>query len=1184
MGFFGAILGAFGQALPTLALDTLSALINAPPPTNAKNLANKSFESDAYGHAFPRARGTVRLQGKVIYASPIRASVWKTTAGGLFGIGQKSVRYNKYSASLFVSFGKKVNLGAASMFLRLWADGKLLYDGLSSSTTISGAITVTVVVGGQIPGSLSVLVDVASGATLILPAGALISFPQQPNMAYEVQQPVNVTGPATNVPISIWPPLQVNLPGGGQITAAGINGGSPWDLSSFDPDPHDRSHFDSGYLAPNGGATFYLGGQTTPDPTMVKDLGTGNVPVYQNLVGVMLHDLELINYGNHIPQITAEIAFDTAAAAFPMNGPMANVTLAGAGLGEDSIAFPFSGNEALQWTDPLTQRLPYLFIFSNFGQDATHDGTIYRINVNTNTVESSTLITRVGTFRLTGAGMIADNDGYLYFVQNNSLLTKFDGLAMQAAGSWSGGHTYTFMGQNVGTLYAWDTQQNLLGNPIQLKLLIAIFGLTIFNFYIFDRNVLLPLGVPNPSDPNAISVVMGYDTKGNPIIVQGDAITFSLPTDPGNADITDDGAGNLWFTNGPLYQMNCQFQSSILIDSNGVPHPFLAPPSLVTSSVLAGSWGSCQYYPGDDSIVVFSSASGGTVAKYSIPFGVTLTLTGLGISGNATKISSTFDPMGTLLVSGGSGFVRIDLASLTQLSNYNPASWPAAPVSGSSWIYDPYTDSAWFDGNNGSGGNGALDQALLDRGTGGGVGLDSIVSSLMLEAGYSSGQFDVTLLTTQGLTVFGVEFERESYADSLKRLMQVYLFDAAEIDGVIKFVPRGQAPSVIPTIGSSTIPESDLGALEDPTKYEPRMDEIVEDPLDTPESVWIKYFDPLRECQQATQYAKRISQPYPSTIVGGKNVTNSRQKLDIVAPITENATPIQNQADKILWDAWTGRFQRKFKLPLKYIQLDPTDVVLVNYKGVSLEIRIEEADLGAGFAIQISGRSQDESVYSSTPPFSANPGTGSAQPPTTQPAGNGNYTINPLQPLTSPNSTTVDLAAVVASFTSGLRTSYAARTFTVPDPGAGHSQIYFVTIADPNFTGDQPPGTASLTAYCQTTAAAAFVGQPGYIYMGAITVIGGGNPGVPEGTGGQPNPPTGTLVAEIAFGPTTHGLFKIAHNLGYPPSDVQIQVVHSQYPSYPTGDVQLAGIRYDASYVYLWASDDGLNGYLEIFG
>src|SRR5262249_46774319 len=159
--------------------------------------------------------------------------------------------------------GKKLGGGAAVDILRIWADGKLLFNKVASTGNASGA-TVTVVGGGQQPGTQFLLIDVASGGSVTLNPGDLISIPGDPQ-PYTVQQAVTVSGPASSVQVQVWPPLRVNLAGGGTvslqqggITQNGVT--SPYDLSSFDPNPHDGSHPNGGYNCPPGGIAFYLGG------------------------------------------------------------------------------------------------------------------------------------------------------------------------------------------------------------------------------------------------------------------------------------------------------------------------------------------------------------------------------------------------------------------------------------------------------------------------------------------------------------------------------------------------------------------------------------------------------------------------------------------------------------------------------------------------------------------------------------------------------------------------------------------------------------------------------------------------------------------------------------------------------------------------------------------------------------
>jgi hypothetical protein len=99
------------------------------------------------------------------------------------------------------------------------------------------------------------------------------------------------------------------------------------------------------------------------------------------------------------------------------------------------------------------------------------------------------------------------------------------------------------------------------------------------------------------------------------------------------------------------------------------------------------------------------------------------------------------------------------------------------------------------------------------------------------------------------------------------------------------------------------------------------------------------------------------------------------------------------------------------------------------------------------------------------------------------------------------------MVQVTVLWSDGRTTIYAARAggsgFVVTDPGAGNSQLYYVTIYDPNRTGEVA-GTPSLTAYCDVTPQAVFLGQTGYIFIGTITITHDGI-GVIVTSGGSQN-------------------------------------------------------------------------------
>lgn len=1173
MSFFGFLLSSLG----TLAIDTVAALINGPPPTVAKVLKDKSFKSNAYGNPIPRCRGTVRNQGMYWWMSGIQTSWWKTVSGGIFGIGSKSVYVPYYSISALIGFGEKLGGGAAQKFTRIWLDGKLLYNILPALGSITGTVTASAPLGGQPNGQQYLDVDLAAGATLVLYPGDLIMIPGIPGVTFQVQQAVNLTGPLLSAPIPIWPGLTQTITGGGALTLVGAN--SPvWDLSSFDPNPHDGSHFDSGFFCTPGGVNFYYGSASDPaDPILETYLGVGHVPGYTNRVKLFIHNLQLKNYGNHPPMPSAEVVYDTPGASFPLIGPVAGVSVHIDTTGFN-IGMPYSAASAVNMQNPL-QPLPYIWVL-----DAA-SGTIYKVDTQTNQLLATGTVPFLNTVPAP-----VDTDGYMYLSGAGAPIYKFDGMDMTSY------LTSPFNMSDSAGVTPWDQEVSLFGNQYLLKLLAAFetFG----GMYLLDRNTMLPFGV---NGGGSLPVVTGYKqpigggTQLTPIEGVGVSISSLATRSTGfvsGLNCCVDVNGDFWvLQKNWLQHFNNQWVSGLSIDpTTGLPTETLLPPSWARTdydmtSIVGGGGGQLFFNPTDNTLILVGGnigkvdLNGNILANVSNPWGGSPNL--------------TVDLLGTILVGGGT-MNRFNVNTMQVGANYPQASWS---TTFGNPVYEQVQDSMWV--LHGSPPAANLYRVLLDRGNGSGIGLDSIVSSLMLDAGYTAGEFDVTQLTTSGITCGGVELDRESFLDSLKRLMQLYLFDAAEIDGQIVFVPRGNAPIL-------TIPESDLGVTAEPNQYEPRMTENVLDELETPESVWVRYYDTLKSDQQAVQYSKRISAAYASSLANAKPNTHTKQRLDITSPVTDGASAIKTQTDKILWDIWAGRPQRKAKLPFggsstaAYWRLDPTDVVDIDFQGQTLETRLEEADLGASMAVEITGRNQDESVYTNTniPAGSAGSSSGGAPIGGIQnPNGNSNYTLSPPYPLSSPNSTTIDIAAFTALFpNSGLRLSYAARTggsaITVPNPGAGLSAIYYVTIQDVNFVGE-PSGTPTLTVEFSTNPASAFVGVNGYIFLGAVTVLGAGatttNPNPLPG--GQPPPPSSVgPTLEVPFGPTDQYSvdgFKVAHSLGAVPSNVQIQItpglVNSETPTGAVGEVWFQSLRYDAQYVYLVASSSSLVGYLEIW-
>lgn len=1097
LGFLGSIwssLGSMGQTALKLgamiAMDVGAALLGGGT-TRGEKLKNKTIASSTYGHPIPRARGTVRLNGQLIFWNKIQETTHKRHSGGFFGLGGSNVYTYSYSTCCAFAFGKKLGGGAAVKFIRIWADGKLLYSTLVSDAALTGTATVV----GTVPaGTQAVPISISGGGSLVLSAGDLIHFSTEPNTDYEVQQDVNLGSSATGI-VDVYPPLDVDLTGD-TISIPGIT--APLiDLSSFDPNPHDGSHVTANPV-PAGTIRFHYGTATEqPDPAMIAQFGASQAAAYRGLPYVMLAWLQLVNYGNHVPSISAEISFDNASGHYPKTGPIAGVTLtAGSGGGTDQFLLPTPYASTLQFTNP-NNILPYMWAVTNQGGS---DFLVYKIDTRRNQT--------LGVATVCPSGFVSpfaiDSDGFIYYVNVGGggwTLHKFDGQSLDEAASWGvvvGGINSPGLAQ---TITPWSMQATCFGNAVRVRLVALVVNYndihTLSGVWFVDADSLLPFGT---FLLGGTPVTLFINPDGSPTSVPG-VISSFVSTSTGMPPIPPvvDAKGNLWMMGSStgLWMFDCQFQSGIYLDPNYIPHEVLYPPSFGNTAVSAsvvGSAGAIFYNPGDDSIIVVGSLG---LCKVSCStFQVTASnlatppWAGLG----SAPLSITPDQIGTFLVSAGPGTQwRVDASSLQVLDTYTMSGWFATPVNGLP-TYDGNVDSLWW--NQG----GDLYRVYLDRGEGGGLGLDLIVASIFDEAGYDASEYDVTALST--ITTKGYEIDQQPYLDSIKLLQELFLFDMAEIDGTIVCVPRSAGAGVF------TITEDDLGATEIGTAPVARVAETLQQETDVPETVWVHYYDETKQLQQATQMDKRISRPYASALVSKPKVTNSRNQLVISTPVTDSPGPMKLQARRILLDHWQARMRSQFKTSIKWIRLDPTDKGNLTYKGETVDVRLTGVDRGAGLALDFQGESYDSGVYAvpasvNQPGGSQSPGLPAPPPP---PIGSDNYTLVPVYPLSQTTTTNLALAATVATFDSGLRTQYNARpTLTIADPGAGLTQIYYVTIYDPTFVGEIP-GTNTLTVFCNTTAAASHVGEHGYINMGSIVAAGSGATVGNGGPGGQPFP------------------------------------------------------------------------------
>jgi hypothetical protein len=136
-GGVGLAFGApqIGAAIGSIAGAELQALMT--PSASKKNVptpADKRVQAATYGVVIPQIAGTMRLAGNIIWSVPIYAVATDVTTGGGgggaagSGAGSTTIQHFVYYSSFAVSWGENLLGGPFTTILRIWADGKLIWD------------------------------------------------------------------------------------------------------------------------------------------------------------------------------------------------------------------------------------------------------------------------------------------------------------------------------------------------------------------------------------------------------------------------------------------------------------------------------------------------------------------------------------------------------------------------------------------------------------------------------------------------------------------------------------------------------------------------------------------------------------------------------------------------------------------------------------------------------------------------------------------------------------------------------------------------------------------------------------------------------------------------------------------------------------------------------------------------
>ncbi len=273
------------------------------------------------------------------------------------------------------------------------------------------------------------------------------------------------------------------------------------------------------------------------------------------------------------------------------------------------------------------------------------------------------------------------------------------------------------------------------------------------------------------------------------------------------------------------------------------------------------------------------------------------------------------------------------------------------------------SDAGWWDGRSsifykGTTSPTSFTKFPFFRGSGGGTALSTIVTAICTEAGLAASDIDVTDLAAT--TVPGYTIGRQTTARSaIQPLATAYFFDGVESDFVLKFLLRDGKTSV------ATITQDELALLNGDTGeffQETRIQDV-----DLPKRFTVTFLDNENDYLQGAQSSKRIFNPTPTS--------NSQNEmgLQIAAALTSEFA--KQVTEKQLYSAWIERSNYSITIPWKFLAIDPTDIITITTDdGDIFRGRVITADIGVGFTMEISAISNEAAQYTST--TSADAGTG----------------------------------------------------------------------------------------------------------------------------------------------------------------------------------------------------------------
>lgn len=879
LGLVGAVIGsAFGVPGIGFAIGSaLGGFLFAPegPTVEGPRLGDTDVTASSLGKVIPFHYGVTRSGGNVVWSGGLKEIKKEESSGGKGGGGGSTSISYEYLASFACVFGR----GPAEDILRMWADGKIIYDatGTGGSTSNSAPkFNFRFIKGG-------------------------------PNTAIDPLIAESVNRRLAGLP-------DINEGNGPQSDYRTISDLISEVSAGSDP----RSAIYANYLTVLKNDAEAAGG--TPPNYMFT-------PAYKEFCYIVFDDMPLADFGNRIPNITAEIVWGSDAevlvtdtiveTAIPQIS--ADTTPPTSGMGVDKFS-----QALLVKSGTRLRRFSASGVAETFEREATQSYTVYETPANLVSKNIDSTVDEI---------LAADTNGDFFARLTRTgtetsapIMGKVTNSALEIIGANNGG---TYATLSAPTMTADAASITFAASAGRTGSRTMMLGCTAAGqLYVYDVT------------STVVDVVWGDVTQSQPTYSGiGDG-----PMIPGGGP--DGDTDSFWLSdtgiNWNLHKINVKFGASgtptvsvTTLDSGlvGTEDPrsiiFDDATGMLMLMFDVGGAGRIKQYDPD---------AAGNVSDPYLQYTAELTLSPPNQTSGASRSSPTSSFVG---YANGNDLALINMSDGTEEVYAGALSGSASAdvqvyVGISSSLY------TWIDGDPYRVQFSRLNRSLYA------TDLATVITDICQRSGMEDDEFDVTDIVGK-FEVRGFTLARSSSGrKALENLLLPYFVDGIETDWAVTFQERS-------TTAIRTIQEDELGAVKSPTGDVPIL-ESRQPEYDLPSEIAMIYTDQDRDYQQGSAHFRRTARPAPTMY--------SNKTENIEMPIVMLESEARDVAQRLMFLTWMSRDSAKMRLPWTHADLDPTDVIELQLKdGRTLTDRIGKATMGANFEIEAVTVRSGDPVY-----------------------------------------------------------------------------------------------------------------------------------------------------------------------------------------------------------------------------